>query len=340
MVHFEYSHLILTHLLFCEETLDLVFAIRKFRSSRLNIDIQEERLAALLEKINQYVRSKTFNFRNLVNLYYDLSFLNRFRGDVVNELVTEIRNDGKVLTAFSVIQLLQALSRNSNALGHKEYTLIDQIIRNLNNMMNEFDTDQKAHIFKLIASLNLQFRPPRYRLPYLLYILRPQLKESFDTCSEKGVLYIVQAYKYLPKEYPSDLLNEIKEMVLLTTQHSSSNIKSYFLLEFFLSISELKKSRRFPEEKWKVLLDEIAQRITHDDFMGRYTNMQKILEILYDLKIHHEPILQAVVTKINKSSEVALYGTLYELLVLQRVDVSPMLDKVYFLCLYYFQHGY
>lgn len=263
-----------------------------------------------------------------MNLYYDLSFLNRYRGDVVNELVNEIRNDSKALTALSAIQLLQALSRNSNALGHKEYMLIDLLLRNLSNMMNEFDTDQKAHIFKLIATLNLQFSPPRYRIPYMLYTLRPQLKESFDTCSEKGVLYIVQAYKYLPKEYPTDLLNEIKEMVLLTIQHSNSSIKSYFLLEFFFAVSELKKSRRFAEEKWKTLMDEVANRITHDDFMGRYTNMQKILETLYELKIHHEPTLQAVVTKITQSPEVAFYGTLYELLVAQRVDVTPMLDKV------------
>lgn len=282
----------------------------------------------MIERINQFIKAKTYNFRNLANLYYDLSYLNRFRGEIVNELINEIRNDGKILTSFTTLQLLQALSRNSRNLSQKEYVLIDLILRNLGEMLEEFDTDQKANIFRLVASLNLQYSPPRYRIPYLLYNLRPQLKESFDSASEKGVLHVIQAYKSLPKEFPSDLINDIKEMVLLTIQHSSSNIKSFFLLEFFLNMSELKKARRLNDEKLKVILDEIAKRITHDDFMGRYTNIQKILATLFETRVQHQGIFNAVVEKFQKLPEPVYYAAIYELLALQKVDITPLVDKV------------
>eukprot|EP00331_Platyophrya_macrostoma_P014791 CAMPEP_0176466898 /NCGR_PEP_ID=MMETSP0127-20121128/38162_1 /TAXON_ID=938130 /ORGANISM="Platyophrya macrostoma, Strain WH" /LENGTH=1169 /DNA_ID=CAMNT_0017860145 /DNA_START=43 /DNA_END=3552 /DNA_ORIENTATION=+ len=311
------------------ETLDLVFSIRKFRSNRLPISVKEERIAALIERINQFIKAKTYNFRNLANLYYDLSFLNRFRGDIVNELINEIKNDGKILTSFTTLQLLQALSKNSHSLSQREYILIDLILRNVSEMLAEFDTDQKANIFKLVASLNLQFSPPRYRVPYLLYTLRPQLKESFDSASEKGVLHVIQAYKYLPKEFPSDLINDVKDMVLLTIQHSSSNIKSFFLLEFFLSISDLTKRRRLGDEKLKVVLDEIANRITHDDFMGRYNNIQKILATLFDLKIQNQAILNAVVEKLSKQPETFYHANIFELLALQKADITPLLEKLF-----------
>ena len=62
----------------------------------------------------------------------------------------------------------------------------------------------------------MNYNIPRYRLPMVLYTLRTQLKDKLDQLSETSVINILMAYQSLPREFPSDLLEEIKEMVIVT----------------------------------------------------------------------------------------------------------------------------
>jgi hypothetical protein len=117
------------------------------------------------------------------------------------------------MTPFTVIQILQSCSQRNVSPSTREYLLIDFVQRNFTTIAEEFDTDQKCAIFRYFSALELSFHPPRYRVPSLLYNMKNELKEKLDQLSESGVIHILNAYENLPKEFPNDLLEEIKEMV-------------------------------------------------------------------------------------------------------------------------------
>lgn len=98
-------------------------------------------------------------------------------------------------------------------------------------------------------------------------------KEKLEQLNEQCVLNIFSAYEELPKEFPNDLLEEIKEMVLVTIQHNSSNIKTAFLLEFLERHSRLSRNRRYSESKLVQIFNEVQNRLPHDDFLQRPKNI-------------------------------------------------------------------
>ena len=54
-----------------------------------------------------------------------------------------------------------------------------------------------------------------------MYTLKNFIKENLYQLNENSVLNILNAYKYLVQTtFPVDLLEEIKEMVLMTVKHS------------------------------------------------------------------------------------------------------------------------
>lgn len=160
--------------------------------------------------------------------------------------------------------------------------------QNFSETLEEFDTDQKCSIFKYLAFLQLQFSPPRFRTPQVLYKLRQQLKEKLDQISEPSVINILLAYQYLPKEFPIDIFEEIKEMVIVTIQQNSANIKSFFLLDFIEIVSSIKR-RRLDEKKAAILSKEIADRLLKDEFLSRIKNTERVLD-LYRKGLKSEPL--------------------------------------------------
>lgn len=92
-------------------------------------------------KIDQFLKSKSFNFRNLVNLYFDYAFIDRNCEDVAIEILKELKADIKLLTPFTVNQILQAASKKHNSKSFKELILADYVARNFQTLLDEFDTD-------------------------------------------------------------------------------------------------------------------------------------------------------------------------------------------------------
>ena len=209
--------------------MDFLFWLRRFRVGKIPTNIKEEDLNKLLVKIKGFVKSKSFNFRNLVNLFFDLSHLNKYTDEIIFEIFNELKIDNKLLTPFTVVQLLQALCRKEIIVSSKGYNLVDFVAKQLPTILQEFDSDQKSQIFQYLSVLELDLHGPKFRIPQVLYPLRIQLKESLDQLSEMSVSHILDAYQSLPKEFPFDIVEEIKDMVLLTVQHNCANIKSFFL---------------------------------------------------------------------------------------------------------------
>ena len=80
--------------------------------------------------------------------------------------------------------------------------------------------------------MELQYNFPSFRIGPTQYQLRTLLLKSLENLSEISVLNILEAYQKLPPYFPVDLLDEIKEMVIVTLTNSSGNLKTNFLLDF------------------------------------------------------------------------------------------------------------
>ena len=104
--------------------------------------------------------------------------------------------------------------------------------------------------------------------------------EKSEQLSERSILNIVDAYVHLPRFFPMDLLEDIKDMIFLTLQQNPINLKSFFLLEFLEKIL-LMKRRRLPEDKQAQVLDEIAKRIQSEEFMNRPRSYERAAEIAH-----------------------------------------------------------
>lgn len=151
------------------EVLDFLFWMRKFRVAKIPHLISAEGQEKFYSKVQQFLKNKSFNFRNLVNLYYDFSFLNRNCDEICGEILKDLKNDNKLLTPFTVIQILQASSKKASSRGNRELVLADYVSRNFGNLLEEFDTDQKCVIFKYLSQLELHYNPPRHRTPPIIY---------------------------------------------------------------------------------------------------------------------------------------------------------------------------
>lgn len=107
--------------------------------------------------------------------------------------------------------------------------------------MTELDLEKKTSVFKSIAECELHYAAPRYNTPQVMYQLKQDLKENLDRLGEKGILDIIASYKHLPKEFPSDLLDEVNQMISLTLEHNYTNIRTEFLIQFLDIQNQLPK---------------------------------------------------------------------------------------------------
>lgn len=101
-----------------------------------------------------------------------------------------------------------------------------------------------------------------------MYTLRSQLLEKLEQLNEVSVLNIIQAYQHLPGNFPGDLLEEIKEMVMVTLQHNAVNLKDNFLLEFVNSVTQIPR-RRLDEQRLSAIQQEIGRRIESNEYLQR-----------------------------------------------------------------------
>jgi hypothetical protein len=309
------------------EILDFLFWIRRFKMSRIPTNIPDETFDKLITRIRGYVQSKSFNFRNLVNLFFDLTYLRKNSDDIISEILAELKNDPKLLTPFTAVQILQAASRKDQKTSPKAYGLADFITKQISTNLSEFDGDQKCQLFKHIAELEMELNPPRFRVPQIMYTLKNQLKEALDQLTEVSVLNIIQAYNYLPKEFPGDLLEEIKEMVLLTIEHNSVNIKSFFLLDFLDKIMNLRRNRKLTDDKLGLVYEEIAKRLPSDDFLTRHKSIDTLLRIYKESHIKNENLLAAVHKHFSDFQQPYFSVQNFDILNRNGFDINPLLEK-------------
>lgn len=67
-------------------------------------------------------------------------------------------------------------------------------------------------------------------------------------------------------------------MVIVTVQHNSSNIKSFFLLDFIENVLNTKR-RKFDQKQIEVIANELGERLMHDDYLQKSKNFERLLAL-------------------------------------------------------------
>lgn len=162
--------------------------------------------------------------------------------------------------------------------------------------------------------------------------MKDQLKEKIEQLGEMAVNNIIEAYESLPKEFPVDLLEEIKEMMCVTIQHNPKVISSNFLLGIYESFANLKtRKRKIAEQKLVILEKELLQRIKDGDSdLIRMKSLETMLEICGKakneeaIKALHEAYVKA---KQNDLKYQGFYGI--ESLARNNMDIRSLIDMVF-----------
>ena len=307
--------------------MSLLFWLRRFRVMRINVVISEEYIEKIYQRAKEFVKSKAYPFKNLVHIFYNASYLNRNVEDIVLEIIKQMRNPENAITPALAHEILQACAKPDKFLVPKEYLLIDQVQKILPSILKDTDNDQKSSFFKYLAALEMHLNPPRYRVPSTLYILKNQLKENLEQLQEEDVILIIEAYKDLPKEFHQDLLDEVKSMFYVTIQHQSSQIKSFFLLDFLDKITQVPAYRKLTEERFRLIFDEVGKRLPEDQFLSKFKNIEKIIEVYDRAGIKHPQLVEKVYEAVLKFPDSFFSGPVLQCFSNHKLDIKPLLDK-------------
>lgn len=305
--------------------IDLLFFFRKANRVFSQLGFSHLEINAVLKKCEVFIKDGKYNFNQLVNINYDISLLSRVSNPCLNEILQKLRAEPKVLTAFSCNLLINAAVAKQQKNGN-EYVLLEYICRTTDIIITEFDNEQKSWVFRNLAKLEFCYNHPKFRNPHVIYQLKNHLKENLNQLSENAILNIISAYSFLNRDFPYDLLDEIKVMVMITLQHNSSNLKSSFLLDFLDRVSQLPRQRSLSADRVNNLLDEIAIRFDTDIYISR--NSTKLLKIMKECRVGHLKLLKQIEELTINDPKAFINLQLIEALNAQNIDLSPILKSI------------
>lgn len=86
----------------------------------------------LLKKINEFVESGSYNFKQLISIYYDLTSLNRLNKEIRQHLYDKLceqidKNSLRTLAIFNLQILLKAFSQNTDV-NVKDIQIYNKVI--------------------------------------------------------------------------------------------------------------------------------------------------------------------------------------------------------------------
>ncbi len=301
--------------------------MRRCKILRVNSGISEEHLEEIYQRTKEFVKSNSYSFKSLVHLFKNASHLSRNTEALALDIIQKIRKDDSNLTPIFAIELLQGCANSEKFMMPKDYLLIDQILRTLPSLMKDMKIEHKSSLFQLVASFELYINPPRFKTPPILYFLKNSLKENIEQLKENDILKILEGYKYIPKEFQSDLLDEIKDVFIVTIQHNSANFKSNFILEFLEKMAQVLRFRKLSETRIHLIFDELAKRLPDDPFLKKFRNLEKIIEIYDKTMIKHPALINKVYETVQHIPEPFFSGPVLQCFTNHELNITPFLDK-------------
>jgi len=115
-----------------------MFSLRKLRGLKVGFNITTMDMKRIMDKVNNFITNKTFGFKSLVNLHYDISFLGANVDNLIQSISEEFTLNKSLLTAPIIIQMLQASSQKTGVgLSFREYMTITRLLVFLEEQYNE-----------------------------------------------------------------------------------------------------------------------------------------------------------------------------------------------------------
>lgn len=320
-----------------------MFSIRKLKGkNRSFVILKGQSYKILIEKINENIRKKIYSFSSLFNIYYDLSFLRSSVDVLLDRLSEEVTSNKSLITLPIILQLLQAASQKSNNIGliFKEYVLINRLFIQLEEKYKDLKIDQKCHLFKYIAKLEMRYHPMKYEFPEFYLRLKTDIHQNLEKVNESLLMSIINAYTHLPINFPNDLLNEIKNVFIVTLQENGKNINSGFLLDFlenFQQIMNHKKKSSFKVEHFQTIVSFIIERIkSKEEIMISTKSLNSLIKIFENdeklLKDLIDPIYDCCIQSLENKKSIFAATTL-EIFLKYKKDIKPFLLQVYLIFL-------
>ncbi|CAD8156267.1 unnamed protein product [Paramecium pentaurelia] len=243
------------------DVIDVLFWLRKFRQNKIPTNFQQQAQIKLFQRIQQMSENQMFSFRNMCNVYFDLSLLNH-SNDQLAKSISEQLLVTKQLSPFLIIQLFSSLvvKVNNCAVSKNDISILNNAVKVVEGLLEELDIEQKSLLFKNLAEVQFQNIGPKYSIPNLVKQVKELLLQKIELLQEDSVLNIFKAYQSLPRYFDQDLVKELKDMIITTIEQNPNNLSSKFLVHLIERITNSHNSR-FPQDLMKKIIGELTQRI-------------------------------------------------------------------------------
>ncbi|CAD8073800.1 unnamed protein product [Paramecium primaurelia] len=337
------------------DVIDVLFWLRKFRQNKIPTNFQQSAQIKLFQRIQQMSESQMFSFRNMCNVYFDLSLLNHSNDQLAKSIAEQLLTT-KQLSPFLVIQLFSSLvvRVNNCALSKNDIQILNNAVKAVEGLLEELDIEQKSLLFKSLAEIQFQNIGPKYSLPNLVKQVKELLLQKIELLQEDSVLNIFKAYQSLPRYFDQDLIKELRDMIVTTIEQNPNNLSSKFLILLVERITN-NNNQKFPQDLMKKIIGELTQRIVKKEIetslLGQLSNSVlsykkfdelttalkesgetnvKILNYLYLSGVNMKDYIEQFVQN-QESKRINTYNALHYLIYAQR-DAQEHVEKFMTIC--------
>ncbi|CAK82373.1 unnamed protein product (macronuclear) [Paramecium tetraurelia] len=244
------------------DVIDVLFWMRKFRQNRIPTYFHQQAQTKLYQRIQQMSENQMFSFRNMCNVYFDLTLLNHSNEQLAQSIAEQILTT-KQLSPFLIIQLFSSIvvKVNNCSLSRYDAQILNNAVKVVEDILEELDVEQKSLLFKSLAEVQFQNIGPKYSLPNIIKQLKDLLLQKIELLQEDSVISIFKAYQSLPKYFDQDLHKELKDMIQTTIDQNPNNLSSKFLILLIEKITN-SHAQRYPLDLVKKIIGELTQRIS------------------------------------------------------------------------------
>ena len=241
---------------------DILFFLKKAYNLRFFTIFPEPFISELIEKVNEMAKSSSINFPTLVNIFIDLKGINRDAFSIAQEMISKLREESTFLSPFVLNSILFSFAEKGIR-SFQEGQVFDLILKKVSLNFESYEIGTIINSFKNIAVVQAHLNSFPFITPKILFLMKSYIAERIDGLNDTFALSILDAYSHLPKEFPKDLLDEIKDMLILTMEFSKESLNCKTIIEFMFKYSKIKNQRKqFTEdqiEKLESYLEEYVE---------------------------------------------------------------------------------
>ena len=307
------------------ELTDLLLSIKRITFYTGNNNLTFADTDRIKVRVQMFVKEKKFTIRQLSSLFYSYSSLG-WHSDLLSQSITNIiRENNQAITENTSLQIVQSLIFRIGYLSFTDLVLLEELVKILPNVTLTMDYNKRADLFKHLAKLEIQYMPPRFFSPMIINKLRTDLKENIEKLSEEDVISVFEAYRYLPKYYPSDLADELKQMIQVTLQHNAENLKSDFLINFLKTqVNAKARYSRSNQETINQVFTHISQRLPTDTYVQN--NLNLVISLADQLNTQSQSLVQSLLSYLKTHIQVVQKGVYsIEYLLKKKIDIKDII---------------